>query len=92
MKNFSTFITRKSLNQMIEAHKMGANLGYGIDADVLEELNETHLGRDGKYICNLNLSEKTEKWLDNFISDFKNYEKTGEGSVYARNYIDSLNQ
>ena len=90
MKNFSTFITRKSLNKMIEAHKMGLNLGYGIDADVLEELNEIHLGRDGKYLSNLNLSEKTEKFLDNFISDFKSYEKTGEGSNFARNYIDSL--
>ena len=90
MKNYSTFIKRKSLNKMIEAHDLGSNLGIAIDTDILSELNEVHLGREGRYISNLNLSEKTENFLDNFISDFKNFEKTGEGSVYAENYINSL--
>ena len=90
MKNYSTFITRESLKKMIEAHNMGA-MGNAIDAEILEELNSVHLSRDGRYISNLNLSEKTEKFLDNFISDFKNYEKTGEGSVYAENYNSRFN-
>ena len=90
MKNYSTFITRKSLNKMIKAHDLGLNLGNAIDKDILEELNEVHLGREGKFIINLNLSEKTEKFLDDFITDFKTFEKTGEGSVFAENYINSL--
>lgn len=71
---------------MIKAH----DLGNAICADILEELNEVHLGSEGRYLNNLNLSEKTEKFIDKFISDFKNFEKTGEGSVYAENYINSL--
>ena len=90
MKNYSTFITRKSLGKMIKAHDLGLNLGNAIDKDILEELNEVHLGREGKFIINLNLSEKTEKFLDDFITDFKTFEKTGEGSVFAENYINSL--
>jgi len=90
MKNCSTFITRKSLNKMIAAHDLGLNLGNAIDQKIIDELNSVHLGRDGRYISNLNLSEKTEKFLDNFISDFKTFEKTGEGSVFASNYIESL--
>ena len=52
MKNFSTYITRRSLNMMIEAHD-GA-----IDADIRIELNNVHLGRQGKYFSNLNLRRK----------------------------------
>jgi len=90
MKNYSTFITRKSLNQMIKAHDLGLNLGNAIDQSIIDELNAVHLGNNGKYISNLNLSAEAESFLDNFITDFKTFEKTGEGSVFAENYIDSL--
>lgn len=90
MKNYSTFLTQESLNKMIEAHDLGLNLGNAIDQEILKELNEVHLVNDGMFICNLNLSEKTEKFLDDFISDVMNFEKTGEGSVYAGNYINSI--
>jgi Ca2+-binding EF-hand superfamily protein len=90
MKNYSTFITRKSLNKMIKAHDLGLNLGNAIDQKIIDELNSVHLGNEGKFISNLNLSSEAESFLDNFITDFKTFEKTGEGSVFAENYINSL--
>lgn len=90
MKNYSTFITRKSLNKMIQAHELGLNLGNAIEKNIIDELNSVHLGNEGKFISNLDISTEALSFLDSFITDFKTFEKTGEGSVFAENYINSL--
>jgi ribulose bisphosphate carboxylase small subunit len=89
MKNFSTFLTRKQMNKIISAHEMGMNFGSSIEENILSELNKCNLGRKGRYLANLEISDDAKKFIDDFITDVKNYEQTGEGSVYARNFTEN---
>lgn len=88
MKNYSTFLTRKQLNKMISAHNDSV-AGCAIPEALIKELNECKLGHNGRYLANLEISDTTKKFIDDFITDCKDYEKTGEGSIYARNFIEN---
>ena len=85
MRNFSTFLTRRQLNKMFSAHNDA--FAGGVPEAIIKELNECKLGRNGRYLANLEISDSAKKFIDDFITDCKNYEETGEGSVYARNFI-----
>jgi hypothetical protein len=81
MRNFACWISREWIGKMIEAHS--DFLGNSISKNILEELEDL----EEEYLPNLKCSKETQKFIDEFISDLKNYEQTGEGSVYAEMFF-----
>lgn len=81
MKNFSAFITKSLINRIIKSHDLGV-MGNAIDEDVINEMK----GIEENYLSNLSCSEETIKFIDEFISDVKKFQREGVGSNYAKNF------
>lgn len=86
MKNYSTFLTRKQINRIISAHETG--ISNAMPENIRTELNNCHVGRKGRFLSNLEISDEAKTFVDDFFTDVKNYEETGEGSNFAANFVD----
>lgn len=86
MKNFSTFLTRKQMNKIISAHEIG--MSNAVPENILSELKGCHLGRKGRFLSNLEISDEAKSFVDEFFTDVKTYEETGEGSNFAANFVE----
>jgi hypothetical protein len=81
MKNFSSYIDADLISKIIKSHEIGV-MGNAIDKSILLELKSIK----PEYLSNLECSEECVNFLDSFLSDVKEFNRTGEGSNYAEEF------
>ena len=86
IKNFSTYIDREMIKNIIEAHQ---NFLFNmIDNSILIELESLK----PEYLPNLKCSDEARQFIDSFISSWKDYKETGEGSTVVINFDNNIKQ
>jgi len=86
IKNFATYIDRKMIKNIIEAHQ---NFLFNmIDNSILAELKSLK----PEYLPNLKCSDEAKQFIDSFISSWKDYKETGEGSIVVINFDNNIKQ
>jgi len=80
VKNFSFYVTKEFVAEMIRAHS--DFLGCDIERDIVEELQEIV----EEYIPNLNVTNEAKSFIDDFVTDIKNCQSQQDCSVYAQMY------
>lgn len=82
MKNFATYISKKTIANIIKAHD--SFLGNAIEDDFLKELQTL----EEEYLPNLRCSDGLKSFIDEFLTDVKKLKNTGEGSNYASEFVE----
>ena len=86
IKNFATYIDREMIKNIIEAHQ---NFLFNmIDNSILIELESLK----PEYLPNLKCSDESKQFIDSFISSWKDYKETGEGSTVVINFDNNIKQ
>jgi len=86
IKNFATYIDREMIKNIIEAHQ---NFSFNmIDNSILIELESLK----PEYLPNLKCSDEAKQFIDSFVSSYKDYKETGEGSTVVINFDNNIKQ
>jgi len=86
IKNFATYIDREMIKNIIEAHQ---NFSFNmIDNSILAELESLK----PEYLSNLKCSDEAKQFIDSFVSSYKDYKETGEGSTVVINFDNNIKQ
>jgi len=86
IKNFATYIDREMIKNIIEAHQ---NFLFNmIDNSILAELESLK----PEYLSNLKCSDEAKQFIDSFVSSYKDYKETGEGSTVVINFDNNIKQ
>ena len=86
VKNFALYVDKKMIKNIIEAHQ---NFLFNmIDNSILIELKSLK----PEYLPNLKCSDETKQFIDSFVSSYKDYKETGEGSTVVINFDNNIKQ
>ena len=86
VKNFATYIDREMIKNIIEAHQ---NFLFNIiDNSIFAELESLK----PEYLSNLKCSNEAKQFIDSFVSSYKDYKETGEGSTVVINFDNNIKQ
>ena len=86
IKNFAIYVDKKMIKNIIEAHQ---NFLFNIiDNSILAELESLK----PEYLSNLKCSDEAKQFIDSFVSSYKDYKETGEGSTVVINFDNNIKQ
>ena len=86
IKNFAIYVDKKMIKNIIKAHQ---NFLFNIiDNSILAELESLK----PEYLSNLKCSDEAKQFIDSFVSSYKDYKETGEGSTVVINFDNNIKQ